>query len=111
MVDENLGWAVGGNGTLLKYSQGTGVELSREALDISISPNPARGTVSIVASSNVPVERIEVINIFGQVDDAIEPEIDREGYTLDLTEVHQGIYFLKIYSGSQFVIRRLVVSN
>ena len=109
MLSEELGWAVGANGTLLRYSMGTGIGLYGEALTVQVTPNPAHGPVSIEVNPGWTIDRIEVINIFGQVEEAIQPADNSNACTLDLSHRHPGVYFLKVSSGQEVFTRRLTI--
>jgi len=69
---------------------------------IIVYPNPTNGLV-FVNSENV--KRIDVHNIFGQKVDYIE-----NSQTIDISSQAKGIYFLKIYTDTEYVLKRIVLN-
>lgn len=114
MIDENNGWAVGDNGTILKYGLLPGIN----ELDISgleVFPNPTRGIVdcrlSIVDLGFVELKLFdpqgrEVAVI---VDQVLTP--GEHSFQFDTGQLTPGVYFLRQSAvGSwQFAVRKLVV--
>lgn len=98
MLDENNGWAVGDNGTILRYGLLPGI-VEDDVSRLTIYPNPARGRVNI----HLPVEgpqRVKVVlcDVGGR---EMATVIDRElpggehVVQFDTRQLTAGIYFLK----------------
>ncbi len=79
-------------------------------VSFSMFPNPAKNKLTIqLASTNLENGVIEIYNIHGQ---EIRRHIKLEGHTstLDITSLQSGIYFVKLISGSQTSIQKLIVN-
>jgi hypothetical protein len=73
---------------------------------VSIYPNPSTDSVNI--STTVSLEKIEIININGQIIQQIKsPEPQNETYTVN--NLPQGFYFLKLTSNNQTITKKIVV--
>jgi hypothetical protein len=69
--------------------------------NVSISPNPASQTVTIIAEKFL---KVEIYNIFGQIMDMLTTPI------VDVSAYNAGIYFFKVFdSNNCIVIKRVVV--
>jgi hypothetical protein len=84
----------------------TGIPGPTEA-NTSIYPNPSRG--KIIVSSNSTINAIEIYTLSGKriyadfkVNQQLSNEIDLSGYA-------KGIYLLKVYNGTKFYNRKVVV--
>ena len=71
--------------------------------DINITPNPTRGQLNIISTQ--PVVKMEVINAAGQKV-AIIPN---RSNTIDLSQYGKGVYFVKIETMTESIIRKVVV--
>lgn len=71
---------------------------------ISLSPNPAKNTVTL---SVVPDGEVHVISMDGKVVASIVPS----GQVLDLSSIRNGVYLLNFRKDEQTVSIRLVVEN
>lgn len=92
-ANNQIGWAVGRNGAILKTSSG-GRPLSNKTLvseaSFSVFPNPAKTFVQL--KSEEPIIKVELLNNKGQ---SVEFTL-LEDKKLDLKNLASGIYFLKI---------------
>ncbi len=74
--------------------------------NITIYPNPAQDKLNVVVNSNV--NQLEMINMTGQR--IIQKDVIGEGTkTLDLNNVAEGIYMLKLYSDKGIQSRKVIV--
>jgi hypothetical protein len=73
--------------------------------EISIYPNPAKDIVHINTSSDV--EKIELISISGQL--MLEQNTFGNQIDLNVSEIETGIYFVRIFSSSKVITRKLVI--
>jgi hypothetical protein len=67
--------------------------------EIKIFPNPTKGKFTILAED---IERVEVINLQGKL------IIRCKESEIDLSNKPSGIYFVKVTTGEQTVIRKLI---
>lgn len=74
---------------------------------ISISPNPTSGMVQLVNNTSVVLKQVTVVDVNGRIVQTIKPT--PIGITdIDLTQVAQGVYFVKIISENASVIKRII---
>lgn len=87
---------------------GTGISFLSSELVVSVTPNPSHGVLTL--SINDPGAykiTIEVVNPQGQ--SVYRKQTDDRQPVIDISEVPAGIYFLKLISGSNEVIRKIIV--
>jgi photosystem II stability/assembly factor-like uncharacterized protein len=102
-VDVNNAWAVGGSGSIIKYGSvntntttpTTTTEVTEiKTSSVSIYPNPASTHITIV--SNNPLGFVTITNNLGIA--VIRIEIKDKTWTLDVSVLHTGTYFIKVGS-------------
>ncbi len=122
-VDENLfdvefansdhGWAVGDNGTILKFTaSGAGIDEPGEN-QFLVYPNPCSDAVKIrYRMQDAGYRMIGLFDISGRkirriIDEEMMPgEHDIE---IDLSGVPAGVYFIRLQAGQQVATRKLIV--
>lgn len=110
MVSETLGWAVGNNGTILKYDEG-GVGIAEsQKLSFRIFPNPTIGILTLEFKSDHVIENIEIIDILGHIVKSIHPYNASDSFLCDLSELEKGVYYAKVTSGEDFKIQRFIIT-
>ena len=72
---------------------------------INISPNPTNGLVTI--KSKLALEKIEVVNMTGQL--IINESVHSNNHILHLDGLVNGVYFLNIYQDNHIVKREKVI--
>ncbi len=89
----------------------TGIKSSFSTNDEwNVYPNPSTGTLYIVNSSSGKEEsQIQVVNSIGQT--VLEETINNNYKNIDLSKLNNGVYFVKIVSDKQSVIKRVVLSK
>jgi len=76
----------------------------------NVYPNPSNGVLYIVNSSLLKeTSQIQIINSIGQT--VLEETINNNYKNFDLTKLNNGVYFVKIVSDKQSVIKRVVLSK
>jgi len=78
-----------------------GIEEEDAQIDVSVYPNPTFGVVHIAYSEQI--EKIEVINLNGLVFD-----VPFKNNTINMNDLPNGIYVLKIYTDKGFVSKKLI---
>lgn len=78
-------------------------ETISSANEHNVGPNPTRGTVNISGRMKA-FDRIDVIDPYGKVIRTIQPN----GYTLQLHDLHPGIYFLRFRNNSTQIVERII---
>jgi hypothetical protein len=76
------------------------------ASNTAVYPNPAKGKITI--SSNSPISAIEIYNLSGKRIFA-DYKIRQQSKEIDLTGYAKGMYFVKIYNGTTFYNRKVVI--
>jgi len=74
------------------------------ASEIHIYPNPTNGPLFIDAGKNL-ITQIEIIDVMGKT--ILHPETFTSGY-VDISSLSSGIYFLKISSDKESVVKQIV---
>lgn len=84
-------------------------ELAVEEANISVFPNPTTGKVSIDLTALTEDVNIEVFNIVGQQMKTITNA--RQLTTLDLSNLSNGVYFVKISNDEATISKKVVISH
>ena len=71
-----------------------------DELTINFYPNPTKGILNI--NSNAPIAKVEVYDTFGRK--VLETSIN----VLNLSNAPNGIYFLRIYSESKIIVKKVI---
>jgi hypothetical protein len=109
MISETLGWAVGENGTILKYSESVGITESKQ-LTFRIFPNPTSGIVTLELNTDHTIEHIEIIDMLGHVIESTQPYNASDSFLFDLSELEKGVYYAKVISGDEIMIQRFILT-
>jgi hypothetical protein len=73
----------------------------RIVISMNVSPNPSKGSVHFSLPENALIDRLEVLNASGEM------VLQRNTFhtdTVDLTNEPQGIYWVRVYSGSNVYV-------
>ncbi len=104
------GYVAGGNKTLLKYGEVSGiVEDGLEELIFEVHPNPCLDKLQIKSSKIQNNLKLEIIDLFGNV--ILEEEKGRRGkgeIGCDVSELPAGIYFVRIYLEDQMIVKKVI---
>lgn len=77
-------------------SETLGIENEESFMDVHVYPNPTRGKLNVVASENM--EKLVVYSMDGRLCKQIEP--NKRELVLNTSMLKQGMYFLKVSTGS-----------
>ena len=81
------------------------VKETEESLSkIKIYPNPARNQIKIEALSNSK-HKLEIYNLTGQL---LMTDVFSNKISIDISDLHCGVYFLRIQSENKIIIRKLI---
>ena len=91
------------------YSDTIQLDITSKVIDlenagIQLSPNPTSGMIQI-STEKYPVDMVEVYDIRGQ---KMFQQIPDAG-TVDASSLSSGLYIIKIYSGQDVVVGKVVV--
>ena len=73
--------------------------------DLSIYPNPT--TNFLIVSNDIAIDRLRIVNIFGSV--ILNQKTLGNLTRLDLSSFSPGIYFVRVFSNNQEVIKKITV--
>lgn len=90
-----------GHVRVFNYAISTAITESQLNRDLSIYPNPAKAELKI-ESTNAIGERVQILNLIGTV--VKEFQLSSNLQVVDLTELNNGIYFIKFKSQTQKLI-------
>ena len=80
------------------------VSVSEQALNnVKLYPNPTSGQLSIEAEG---MTHVNVYDLVGQC--VMQMTTDNGQATIDISQLHNGIYFIKVHSAKGSVIQRVV---
>jgi hypothetical protein len=124
-IDQNGFLTVKRNGNVVIYASATnssgkrgnlsinivfptlGIEEAQKPIEeYSLFPNPANELITINSISNFTIEKIIVIDNYGN---ELIASTDRK--TLNLMHLQNGLYVLKICSNNEIVYKKLVISH
>ena len=83
-----------------------GLNENSSADAISVYPNPA-GEFVTISANDLLIEKIELVNITGQVISAVQ--VASKQIKMDLSAMSSGVYFLKIFTENNSTTKQLVV--
>lgn len=96
-----------------QYTLATGInEQTQNNNDLSIYPNPSNGLFTIYISNNISSQiTISVVDLLGKEVFNVSDTISTPNYTkeINLKNIPAGIYFLRVYSGAEVKIKKLIV--
>ena len=75
---------------------------------LKISPNPAQNSLVIDVDSAVDGLSFIIMDVNGRMLNSVLVDYNKDSATLDIQELHQGPYFIKITNGKNFVVRRFI---
>lgn len=74
---------------------------------ISIYPNPSRGTFNVMLNGTQEEVKLEVISDLGQV--LYQKPLQKGQNTVELQNVSVGVYLIRMYNGTDYAYRRLII--
>ncbi len=107
MVNENLGFACGDNGVILKITNASQLSIEDEILEkkIKISPNPTQDMLTIHVAQGISLNKITLYNSTGQTIRVFKKSERR----LDLTGISTGNYILNILTNKGRLAKKIIV--
>jgi len=82
------------NAAKLTVNARTGIEVTEVKNNITIAPNPTQNVITI--TSSIQIEKVEVMNLLGQV--VLLEKTNCNSISVDLSNFNNGIYLLRINS-------------
>ena len=75
--------------------------------NFKIYPNPAKGKLTINLPNNVNEANITILDITGK--QYLNKKINSQNETIDLIDIPKGIYFVRIESENESIVKKLIV--
>ena len=101
MIDENIGYAVGDDGTILKYSPTTSIPLVFNS-NIHLYPNPSSGEISLDLNVNNKPLSFQIHSMEGK--QCMSGNLSGVNPHLNVSELETGIYILQIRNQNKILI-------
>ena len=89
------------------YKGGTNGINDYDKNQIHIYPNPAKGVLYVEINENMSTTRISLINIQGQIVKCYEATATQ----LDISDITEGIYFIKLSSLKGNIIKKVIIKK
>lgn len=90
----------------------SGLSTPKSTLSIEVYPNPSRGIVSInYKATNGKAVNVRVSDILGNELKFITLKANATVGQIDLSEFHNGIYLIKVQSGTSQTVKRIVLNK
>jgi Secretion system C-terminal sorting domain/Lamin Tail Domain len=90
----------------------SGLSTAKSTLAIEVYPNPSRGIVSInYKASNGKAVNVRVSDILGNELKHVTLKANASVGQIDLSEFHNGIYLIKVQSGSSQTVKRIILNR
>lgn len=78
-------------------------------VELDVYPNPANGKIYVSSNNYYSVNKIEVYNIIGQKVQSFSFSKAQNIYTLDISNLIEGTYFLQIQGESQTTPQKIII--
>jgi hypothetical protein len=79
---------------------------------MQIFPNPTQGQFKVQSSKGkVEVDKVELVDLNGKVVESFIPEPGTRNPEFDISKCPAGVYFCRIISGNQVVVKKIVLSK
>jgi photosystem II stability/assembly factor-like uncharacterized protein len=117
MIDESNGWAVGDNGTILRFGENTAVDdkfkVHGSRFNVEVFPNPTKGVSSFrFQVSGNELVRLKIYDLHGrEVMQLLDAELPAAEHVVqaDLSGLTEGMYIVEVMVEGQLVRKKLVV--
>jgi len=78
-------------------------------VELDVYPNPANGKIYVSSNNYYSINKIEVYNIIGQKVQSFSFSKAQNIYTLDISNLVKGTYFLQIQGESQTTLQKIII--
>jgi hypothetical protein len=109
--DNNNGFIVGNNGSILYTKNGGGFPVgiktySETSKSTKIYPNPASGNITVQTSEISSRGHLSILNVNGQ--ELLKQTINEFKTVVDITNLNSGIYFVKVICDNTVQVEKLI---
>lgn len=99
-------------GGLYRFENDTSSTVSLQDLEmdseVSVYPNPTAGSINI-HSNSMELQRIQIIDINGR--NTKQVKMTGTHYTLGVSDIENGIYYMKVYLDSGVIVVKKIIKN
>ncbi|MFO0357539.1 MAG: choice-of-anchor V domain-containing protein [Sphingobacteriaceae bacterium] len=98
--------------SLTANSVGVGIkELQNPYADLMIFPNPATSKLIVRSNSSIPIQKIELLNLYGKSIKQFEniTESNDKDILIDLTGINSGVYFAVINGKGILTVKKIMI--
>jgi hypothetical protein len=71
---------------------------------IAVYPNPTNGIITISNQDNLTIEKVEIVDVLGKIVSVKTENTSQIG----ISEMTNGLYFLKMYSGENVFVKKII---
>ncbi len=107
--DDQLGFALGGKGTIYKTTNGGGLGIEEEETNlkkkIEVFPNPTEGTLQLVIVGDIGVKNIALYNLAGK----LLKHYDKSERNLDVSDISSGQYLIHLETTEGIFTEKIVI--
>ena len=90
----------------------TGITEINKSISIQVYPNPSRGIVNIdLSKENLKGVMIHVLDMLGKEVKTVDLGNFNSIYSMDMSNLHRGLYFIKVESNSGVTVHRIELSK
>jgi len=100
----DIGFAVGSNASIFKYSSSNNVQENKGTTEINIYPNPAKDNITIESNSNIK-QKMEIVNLLGQT---VYTGFISSKACIDIASFTKGIYILKLSTDKEMLVQKFI---
>lgn len=108
MINENEGWAVGDNGTILYYSTSTSLVNNTNDFNFEIYPNPADNFIHICFGEKITFKQIQLTSITGKLLQSMDVEKQDEIF-INVANLPRGVYLIHALGIDTFGVQKIIL--
>ena len=112
MISDDLGWAVGKNGTILYYGTGLGMREIKSPYSLAVFPNPTTGPLHCIIRTQIQGNvKFSVSDLRGREIALVSENQLPAGTTscqLELSFLPDGIYFLRLQTSTGIITQKII---
>jgi len=111
------GWAIANNSLpglfnspvdMPEFLEPNGITSATLSNTITVYPNPTTGEFKVQEFNGSKVQSVELYDVMGKKHDGTKTQIHEAGWSLDISNLSNGIYFLKISTENGIVTKKVI---
>ncbi len=84
-----------------------GIENTSNINKVSMYPNPASDVLNVNGTEKI--DQVSIVNVVGQ--EVLVTEVNATNYSIDISSLESGIYFVNIETGNQRTVKKLTIKK